>query len=173
MSVGEIISILIGIGFIWLGIWWNGKKDWKRKEIQNWKKDPRTVARITGTIDAGEGSDYGGYYYSAEIFADGKWQKARSQIRFRARRSCEIGEEVEVAYRPVENSQVLDHMMGAMTKAIMNEDWEERKPRYHFMIMDEKKYINEGKSDKTAWFFWGFGLLVLLIAAASLAGLVE
>lgn len=171
MDVGVIVSIVFGCLFICGGFLSMKNRGWRRKNIKEWASCPTTTVRITGTTTKKDhhsrsGNTYDGYYYDGELFIDGEWHRAKSYDTFWEKRSCENGEELIVAYKPIpetNSSKILDSMMGAMTKTLLNEDWEDRKPRYYFKFLDEKKYLNEEKIDFSSWFFVGFGLLIIAI----------
>ncbi|MBQ9766470.1 MAG: hypothetical protein IJW18_09780 [Lachnospiraceae bacterium] len=175
MTPGVVIAYILGVFFVILGIRMICNKDWKRKAISEWSGLPQTTAIITGTISMGTSSDYKGYCYEAEILIDGVKYRARSWDRFHQKRACANGEELVVAYKPIPDNKLLDTIMDTMTEALLNEDWEESKPRYYFKIMDEKKYLNEekGLSQFGNYFFIGFGLLIMLIATLAVFGIIE
>lgn len=181
MRAGHIVGMVLGAFFIWLGIHISRRKDDTQEKINEWKRNyPKTTARITGTVTSRDSNgDYDGYYYSADLLVDGQWYKARSWDRFRAKMTCQIAEEVEVAYRPVpqtQGRQLLDSMMSAMLDTL-GEDWEAEKPRYDFKILDAAKYQNEqARHRKNApagiLIFCGFGGLILLITLLSACGII-
>ena len=175
MTPGVVVAYIFGIFFIILGIRLLSNKDWKRKEIKEWEVLPHTTATITGTVSMGKSSDYEGYCYEAELLIDGVKYRARSWDRFYRKRACENGEELVVAYRPIPDNKILDTIMDTMTEALLNEDWNETKPRYYFKIMNENKYLNEekGSSQFGNYFFMGFGLLIILIGTLAAFGIIE
>lgn len=174
MKIGVIVGLILGSAFVFGGIRSFQNRDWKRKQIKEWLHYPKTTAKITGTISMGTMSQSEGYCYEADLIVDGMLYRGKSYDRFHEKRTCEIGEVVEVAYKPIENNQVLDSVMGAMTSTLLNENWEESKPRYYFKFLDETKYLNEenGGSVFSTCFFVGFGLLVILISVLSQLGVI-
>lgn len=175
MTPGIIVGYILGVLLIIIGIRLISNKDWKRKEIKEWEVLPHTTATITGTISMGRSSDYEGYCYEAEILIDGVKYRARSWDRFYQDSTCEDGEELVVAYKPIPDNKVLDTIMGTMTEALLNEDWNETKPKYYFKIMDDKKYLNEekGSSQFGNYFFIGFGLVIIFMATLAAFGIIE
>lgn len=172
MTAGVVVGLVLGGFFIVMGLRAYKNRNWKKDAIQEWMDKPMTMAKITGTISKGKSGENKGYCYRADILINGEWHKAESWDNFHNKRTCETGEEVTVAYQPIKENEVLDSIMNTMTEALMNESWDERKPRYHFKFMDETKYLNEGKASG-AWFFVGFGLTIILIAMLSFFGVIE
>lgn len=181
MGAGEIVGMAFGLFFIGLGLFLYRMKDDTDKKINEWKQNyPKTTAKITGKVDAGKGnSDYDGYHYTADLLVDGQWCKGKSWDLFWAKRACETGEEVEVAYKPIPQNkqhQILDSMMSTMLDSF-GQDWETNKPRYYFKIMDTAKYINEkarnSKRDPAVTiFFCCFGGVILLLSYLSARGII-
>lgn len=172
MNAGAIVAFVLGGMFVFWGLRSYKNRNWRKDKIKEWLEEPQTVARITGTINKGKSGENNGYCYRAEILIDGIWQKAESWDNFHNKRTCENGEEVTVAYRPIKENKLLDAMMDTMVEAFTNESWDERKPRYHFKFMDERKYDNEGTSG-SSFFFVGFGLVIILMGVLACLGVIE
>jgi len=171
MSVGAVVAFVLGGMIVFFGGWAFQHRNRKKDEIKEWMSDPQTVARITGTVTKGSHNDYNGYRYRGEILIDGEWHKAESRDDFYGKRTCEDDEEVTVAYRSIKENEVVDGIMEAMVKTLVNEDWEERKPRYHFKFMDAHKYDKEGTAG-TAFFLIGFGTVVILMGILACLGVM-
>ena len=133
--------------------------------------DPKTVAKITGTVNTGSDKDGKGYCYRAEILIDGAWYKAESWDTFYGKRTCEYDEEVTVAYRPIKENAMLNTMMRVMVETLMKEDWEQQKPRYYFKFMDARKYDKEGTGG-AALFFVCFGTVIILLGILACLGMI-
>lgn len=174
MGVQHIVVGLLGFFFIFIGKRMLKNKDWKKNDIEKWRQYPQTTARITTTVTnhSSDGTNHG-VRYRAELLIDGQWRRGESIDSFLGGRLCEKGEEVPVAYRPVEHSKVADAIMTTMVQAVFEEDWNERKPEFQFKIMDESKYANEGKQTGEYWFFIIFGCLILFINLLSILGIIE
>ncbi len=172
MSLGVIVGFGLGLMFIFLGIFFYKKRNWKCEKIKEWEAEPKAIVKITGTIDANEKDENHSYRYRGEILIDNVWYVAESWDEFHNKRTCQNGEEIMVAYRPIADNEVLDSIMSAMVGALMNENWEEKKPRYRFKFVDENKYANEGSSGG-AFFFIGFGLVILLMVILSWCGVIK
>ena len=173
MHIGHFVGLGFGIFFIWLGIRMINNRDWKKKDIMAWMQYPKSVAKITGTVSSkNSNGTHMGIHYRADIWIDGQWRRGESIDTFSSKRTCEMGEEIEVAYRPIQHSEVANKLMGAMVKTILNEDWEKRKPEFHFKILDESKYVNEGKVSGEYWFFIGFGIVIIIISLLSVFGII-
>ena len=172
-----IVAFILGVIFVFIGCRLYVNRDWKKDKIKEWLSEPQTIAKITGTTNKHDrDGNYDGYYYDAELLIDGKWHRAQSWDTFFKKMACEIGEEVIVAYRPIKDTKmqkIADSIMGVMVDAIMNDDWEEIKPQYHFKFIDEHKYDNEGQGSGTgAIFFIIFGSIVILMGVLSYFGVI-
>jgi hypothetical protein len=178
MDIGVIVGFVFGVMFIFFGFLAHKKRNWKKNGIKKWISEPQTLARIIGTVDNHnldhDASDYDGYNYRAEILVDGVWYKAKSWDNFYGKPICKNGDEVMVAYRPIKESSITktaDAIMGAMTKTLLNRNWEEEKPRYWFKFLDKHVYDNE-KQTGSAIFFVCFGLAILLMSVLAHMGMI-
>ena len=171
MSVGAVVAFVLGGMIVFFGGWAFQHRNRKKDEIKEWMSDPQTVAKITGTVNKGSHNDYNGYSYRGEILIDGVWYKAESRDTFYGKRTCENDEEVTVAYRPIKENEVINGIMGAMVKTLTNENWEERKSRYHFKFMDAHKYDKEG-TVVTGLFLVGFGTVIILMGVLACLGVM-
>ena len=171
MNTGAIVAFVLGGMIVFFGGLAFKHRNRKKEEIKEWMSDPQTVARITGTVSKGSGNEYRGYCYRGEILVDGEWYQAESRDTFFGKRTCENDEEVTVAYRPIKENEAVNRIMGAMVKTLMNEDWEERKPRYHFKFMDAHKYDKEGTVGM-ALFLIGFGMVIILMGIMACLGVI-
>lgn len=170
MDTGVIVGIVIGVLIIAAVIFFAFKsRDWTRKSIEEWQSLPKTNAKLTGTIrNRNRSSDHShGYYYTADILIDGVWQKAKGVDIFYKKKPHQIGEEIVVAYKPIpenKSSEILDSIMDVMTETLLNEDWEERKPRYYFQFEDKQKDADKVKISSDSWILIGFGILVIVVS---------
>ena len=171
MNAVAIVAFVLGGMVVFFGCYAFKHRNRKKDEIKEWMSDPQTVAKITGTVNEGSHNDYNGYGYRGEILVDGEWYKAKSWDNFYGKRTCEDGEEVMVAYRPIKENEVVNAMMGAMVEMLAKKDWEEQKPRYHFKFMDAHKYDKEGTVG-TALFLVGFGTVIILMGILACLGVM-
>lgn len=168
IGIGEIVCFAFGVFFIFIGWRFCRKRNWRRDAIKEWLQYPRATAKIIRKIRSGDSIRYN---YEAELYINGQMCKAITIDSFRGGAKVEIGEELEVAYRPKNNSQVAEQIMSKMVKAVMDEDWEKRKPLFYFKIMDSTRYPEEKVKVEYVMFI-GFGVLVILIGVLSALGLI-
>lgn len=198
MSAGMIVSAVFGLFFLWAGIRLVTKKDTTYEKIRQWQQYPTTTARITGTYrsyDYKHNCHSSYYHYRADIRVNGIWCKADGVDSFQAARTCADGEEVAVAYRPIQPSRlprgmksmarkmlemVVTMMTGflGMPKRVKDELLQfDDDPKYQFKILDAGKFRSEqsanSKPDGGGIFFICFGGLILLIGILAAMGIIE
>ncbi len=169
IGIGEMVCMAFGVFFILIGWRFYRKRNWRRDDIKDWLQYPRANAKITRKIRTGDSIRYS---YEAELHINGQICKAITIDSFEGGAKVEIGEELEVAYRPKNNSPIAEQIMSGMVKAVMDEDWEKRKPLFYFKIMDAMRYPDEKVKAECAIFI-GFGILVLLIGVLSALGVIS
>lgn len=174
MDIGLIISFLIGAVFIFLGIYYITNRDWQKKDIKKWASEPKTIARITDKItECSSDGGYGGIVYRADILINGVWYKAESIDNFFGKTVREIGDEVDVAYKPKKSSAATSFLMNTMTEVLLGENRIVDKPTYWFKFLDAKVYENEKKKGiGTSVFFICFGSVIILMAYLACLGII-
>lgn len=194
MNIMDLIPTAIGVFFIWLGIRMVTKKDATDENIRQWREQyPTTTGRITGTYRNYDSKSY--YHYTADIWVNGIWCKAKGWDSFGAKETCACDEELAVAYRPIVRKSrpkmealankmvnslltVMLGMLGVSSKVSgeIKEDLFDDRPAYQFKILDAGKFRNErianSKPDGGGIFFLCFGAAILLIGFLDARGIL-
>lgn len=116
----------------------------KKENLENWKKEEKTTARIRGVYmpKTSEGED--GLLYLAYLYLNGKEVPAEHCGLF-TKSICKLGDELEVYYKekPEEFRPKYSDMDSKTKASVTEEQFNNTQTKYWFMFADEEKYIEK------------------------------